>query len=73
LLVDVLINGEPAAEWRFTETENRGVRTLTVPRPPAVPATIELRPRSVATPRELNPASTDTRPLGVALHRLRVR
>jgi hypothetical protein len=73
LLVDVLVNGEPAAQWRFAEGENRGVRTLTVPRPPSVPATIELRPQSVLTPRDLNPASTDTRPLGVALHRLRVR
>lgn len=75
LEVDVLVDGVAAARWRFTEAQNRGVRTVPVRRAEVTqtPVTIELRPDSVLRPQEINPASDDTRPLGVALHKLRLR
>jgi hypothetical protein len=75
LEADVLLDGAPVARWSFTEAQNRGVRTLEVRREDAArtPVTIELRPASVLRPQEVNPASADTRPLGIALHRLRLR
>jgi len=73
--VDVLVEGAPAGRWHFSEADNRGVRTIAVRRRKGArtPATIELRPTATLSPQEINPASTDTRPLGLALHKLRLR
>ena len=74
--VDVLVDGKPEAVWQFTSKENRGIRSLRVQRNSdrqlAAPVIVELRPRSVLTPGELGPTQTESRPLGVALHGLRV-
>jgi hypothetical protein len=74
--VDVLVDDKPVAAWHFTSKENRAIRSLRISRNPdlelAAPVNIELRPRSVLNPRELGPTQTELRPLGVALHRLRV-
>lgn len=71
----VAVDGAAVAEWRFSEAENRGVRALRLSWPPgrAAPAAVTLRPDSTLVPAAVNPASTDTRPLGLALHRLRLR
>jgi hypothetical protein len=75
--VDVLIGGNPVTVWHFTEARNRDVRSVMVRRPatlpPQAPTVIELRPRSVLSPREIDPEQKGTRPLGVALHRVRLR
>jgi hypothetical protein len=75
-VVDVQVGERAAGTWEFTGSANRGVRTLRVKRADRhgqQPVTIVLRPHSVLSPRDLDPVKTDTRPLGVALHRLRLR
>lgn len=81
LLVDVAVAAETLETWVFTIAENRGVRMLRIPahviaqavareRRPLV--RVELWPRDVVIPAEIDPRTRETRPLGVALHRLRV-
>jgi hypothetical protein len=73
--VDVLVDGVAAAQWRFTMNNNRAVHSLSVWQSAGAgePVRIELRPHSVAAPRDIDPATKEARPLGVGLRRLRVR
>lgn len=80
LLVDVLVAGERIDTWTFLLAENRGLRGLRVParlvgqavaQERAQVARVELRPRGVAIPAELDSRTAEKRPLGVALHRFR--
>jgi hypothetical protein len=74
--VEVTVGGRAVGTWVFTLEANRGVRTLRVAagdRRGPQPVTIVLRPSSVLSPHQIDPAKADTRPLGVALHRLRLR
>ncbi len=81
LLVDVAVADETLETWVFTVAENRSVRVLRIPAHVVAQAVarerwpvarVELRPRDVVIPAELDPRTRETRPLGVALHRLRV-
>jgi hypothetical protein len=72
--VDVLVAGEPAGRWEFTRNANRAVRHLAVTRPAdGRPVMVEFRPQAVLSARDIDPAAKDTRPLGMAVHRLRLR
>jgi hypothetical protein len=71
--VDVFVGTQLLDSWEFTPDFNRAVRSLQVPVPKkSASVTIEFRPHSVAMPAELAPGNLDTRPLGLALHRLRL-
>jgi hypothetical protein len=71
--VDVLAGTRLLSTWDFTPGLNRAVRSLEVPVPKgSETVAIEFRPHSVAVPAELEPGNRDTRPLGLALHRLRM-
>lgn len=71
--VDVFAGTRLLETWEFTPDFNRAVRNLKVPIPKKTDSvTLEFRPHSVATPAELDPGNLDTRPLGLALHRLRI-
>lgn len=72
--IDVFAGTQLLDTWDFTADYNRAVRKLRAPLT-AVELeriAIEFRPRSVATPAELDPSNVDARPLGLALHRLRI-
>lgn len=71
-IVEVSIDGDPAATWRFTPEQNNGVRELQLPLG-ANPIAIAFRPSEAGRVREFFPESKDDRPLGVALRRLRLR
>ena len=75
LRASVSVDGAVAAEWLFSEGQNRGVRALPLPRQTGwrQPISVTLRPETALVPQTVNPASGDTRPLGIALHRLRLR
>jgi hypothetical protein len=71
--VEVFADAQLVATWEFTPDFNHAVRTLQVPvAKTSASVTIEFRPHSVTIPAELDPGHLDTRPLGLALHRLRV-
>lgn len=69
---DVVVDGELRAAWHFSPNENRAVRSLSLSGGTAS-HTVEFRPRFVVSPRDLDPAHADGRPLGLALCRLRMR
>ena len=71
----VSVDGVAASEWLFSQEQNRGVRALALPRAPGRrdPISVTLRPETTLVPQTVNPASGDTRPLGIALHKLRLR
>lgn len=71
-IVDVSINGMPAATWRFTREAQNDARALRLP-PNAGPCTITFQPSAAGRVRDLVPGSKDERPLGMALRRLRIR
>ncbi len=71
-IIEVSINGDPAAIWRFTPEQNNGIRELQLP-PGANPCSIAFRPREAGRVRDFYPESKDDRPLGMALRRLRLR
>jgi len=77
--IDVVVLGETLATWRFTLQQNRGVRRLIIPATlidsrntgrPVV--TITLHPHSVRRNCDFIPGSSDTRSVGLGLHRLRI-
>jgi Macrocin-O-methyltransferase (TylF) len=77
--VDVVIGGLLLATWRFTQAENRSVRSVRAPAGSAVavePGTarflVEFHPRHTESPKRLDPTSGDIRRLGMALHRIRL-
>jgi hypothetical protein len=59
------------AALHFTKNANRGVRTVQLPKGTGEVVTIVLRPAKPIRPSEHNPASRDTRILGVALYAVR--
>jgi hypothetical protein len=77
-VVDVFVEEHRLATWTFTDEENRGVRTVQIPARiilqyacqdlPAVP--VEFRPRSPEKPNLVDHSKLDTRPLGLAVHRI---
>ena len=76
--VDVVIRDETIDTWSFTTAQNRGVRRIAVPSKLIEAGNaegdvieIEFRPRSVRRTCDINPASKDTRSVGVGLHRIR--
>lgn len=76
--VDVWLDDERCGEWIFTRTANRGVRsvrlrvaTAKVERAGLREIKVEFRPTSVVAPVDLDASSTERRPLGLALHRVR--
>jgi hypothetical protein len=74
--VEVRVDGRAVAEWQFDLRQNRAIRSLRVQRPAGQPSgspvNIELRPSAVLGPGDLGPEQTESRPLGVALHALRL-
>ena len=70
--IDVLVDGVPVATWRFTSRENRGTRSVTLSGN-VRSHTVEFRPHSVVSPRDLDPSHQDGRPLALALGRFMVR
>ncbi len=72
--------GTVIGEWTFDTANNRGVRTVRVPVPgqgmasgDVLPVSVTFHPTALGIPAELNPAASERRPLGLALHRLRMR
>ena len=70
--IDVLVDGVPFETWRFTSRENRGTRSVTLSGN-FRSHTVEFRPHSVVSPRDLDPSHQDGRPLALALGRFMVR
>jgi hypothetical protein len=77
--VTVLLDGRERAKWEFNSGHNRGIRSVWLPVPAADSRRdglramkVVFRPASVATPADLDPTLTETRPLGLALHRIRL-
>lgn len=79
--VEVVVAGSLLVVWRFEPQGNRGIRSVTIP--PALAAgaaraqhlplvRVEFRPRDTSAPRDLDPATLDERPLGLALSRIRL-
>jgi len=65
--------GEAASlVWHFTRENNRSIRRLTLPSSVGSAIKISIAPDKPIRPSSYNPASADTRELGVALHRMRV-
>jgi hypothetical protein len=72
--IDVYAGTQLLDTWEFSPNWNRAIRRLRVPASLVSSETlaIEFRPRSVASPAALDPTVSDTRPLGLALHRLKL-
>jgi hypothetical protein len=76
--VDVSVDGRDLGTLIFNSSENRGVRSIAIPRD-IVPAgtvpsiTVQFRPHQTVRPVDHNPAGGDFRELGLALHRIRLR
>lgn len=77
--VAVLLGDETHAKWTFTADHNRGARSVRLPVPTAggrrrefCAMKVVFRPASVAAPIDLDPDLTERRPLGMALHRVRL-
>jgi hypothetical protein len=75
--VEVFLGEEPLDVWAFTRSDNRGVRRLRIPAGlgaarGASAVAVVFRPRSVISTADIAPGSTDTRPLGLGLHRIRM-
>ncbi len=76
--IDIVIDGQPCATWHFSRDNNRGIRRLRIPassisRGDYPTVVIEFRPNSAIPMKELDPATTEPRPLGLGLHSLRRR
>ncbi|MGC8475830.1 MAG: TylF/MycF/NovP-related O-methyltransferase [Acetobacteraceae bacterium] len=71
--VDVMISDRPVARWQFSAGANRGVRRAVLPPIPADGRVVlRFRPQATFRPCDHDPSKTDTRPLGMALHGLRL-
>ncbi len=70
---DVFANGILAQRTTFTTEQN--FKTLSVEYIPTAGGVliVEIRPKTLAVPRDVNPSIQDTRTLGIALHRIRIR
>jgi Macrocin-O-methyltransferase (TylF) len=71
---DILVNGQASLQPKFTAAQNRQIVSLENVHPADDGLLIiEIRPRKVAVPKDVKPSNAETRTLGVALHRVRVR
>ena len=72
--ITVRQGSQPVAEWTFNAQANRGVRSvpLTRPGPGLVPVTLTFHPAALGIPAELSATAKEQRPLGLAMHRLRI-
>lgn len=79
--ITVFTGGVEVANWEFTDKDKRGERELRIPghlitrvendeQPPMI--LFEFRPENFRSPHHLRPSSTDTRPLGLALHSFKI-
>jgi ADP-heptose:LPS heptosyltransferase len=78
--VDVYIGSKHYARWNYSFEHNRGVRSLRFSRDVMIEREdglfgleIEFRPSSCTPPRDIDPSSSETRPLGLGLFRFRQR
>jgi hypothetical protein len=71
-IFDAFIDGAPVTTWEFTTSNNKALRALVLPNGSG-PFQIAVRTRDVFRVRDVVPTSNDDRPLGIALHRLRLR
>ena len=78
--VEVSVNGRPLDLWMFTHSTNRYIRRLRIPAHLATlqpshdaSISIEFRPQSVKSVSEISEGSSDSRSLGLGLHRFRLR
>lgn len=78
--VIIRTEGQEIGEWTFTADNNRAIRSVCVPVGRAgltpdsiVPLSVTFHPTEQGIPAQLMPSASETRPLGLALHRLRVR
>ena len=70
--VSIVVNGEPSGIWHFVPEANRAVRSLTIPGNARI-NTIEFRHNLAVVPSDVDPKDPGARPLGMAVHRIRVR
>jgi hypothetical protein len=71
-LVEAVVGDEVVATWRFASEANRRICSLQLP-PSTAGASDELTSVTVKLRlRELHPSLAGERPLGIALHRIRV-
>jgi hypothetical protein len=79
-VVEVSVSGRCLEEWTFTQAVNRDIRQLRIPADVATmrrsqdgSISIEFKPRSVKSVSLIKPHSRDSRPLGLGLHRIRLK
>jgi hypothetical protein len=75
--VTVAAGGRALDVWQFTPAQNRAVRQVTIPPAlagePASRVTVTFHPSEpILRPCDVDPSNSDDRPLGLALHRLRL-
>jgi len=78
--VDVYVGDRHLARWKYGPESNSAVRVLRIEREMLVPrrgmlfaAELEFRPDSSCPPRDIDPSSAETRPLGLGMIRFRQR
>jgi hypothetical protein len=73
--VDVFVNGQASVVLTFGKQGNRTTVSLSPVYADSAHDSliIEFRPRTVAIPKEVSRSTEEGRPLGVALHRIRIR
>jgi hypothetical protein len=72
---DVVVNGQQTLQVTFTAAQNSRTVSLENLRPAGNSRllSVEIRPQKIAAPKDVKPSSKDTRTLGIALHRIRIR
>ena len=68
---DILMDGASIGTWHFSPDENRAIRSLSISGG-VTSRVVEFRPRSVVSPRDIDPSHVDGRPLGLAMARFRI-
>lgn len=79
-VVDISVGGHGLEVWTFNRAQNRGIRRLRIPVDLATPQrshdasiSIEFKPKSMKSVSQISPGSSDSRSLGLGLHRVRLR
>ncbi len=71
--VDVMVADRPVARWQFSVGANRGIRRAVLPPgPPGGEMVLRFRPQATLRPCDHDRTKTDNRPLGMALHAVRL-